>query len=246
MAPKLKPVSEAGHVAEHGNGFRARIKINGNYTCGRTHPTRELAQADLNAARAGATPHGDAAAALKLQLSSSCVARRAVVHKSKQKPKQKPISHAGHISKNGSGFRARIFTNRSYTRGPTRITRQLAQADLNAARAGATSHAYVAATLKHLPWPIVPWPVELVQSEPATGAQNVAGAASAGGKSTEPPAKEPRALQEHFGREDIGAAEHVDRTAAAANLVNAGRMRGWGCNCHCSRWCLALPSRQGQ
>ena len=56
----------------------------------------------------------------------------------------------------------------------------------------------------------------------ATRAQNVAGAASAGGKSTEPPAKKPRTLQEHFGREDIGAAEHVDRTAAAANLANAG------------------------
>ena len=34
----------------------------------------------------------------------------------------------------------------------------------------------------------------------ATRAQNVAGAASAGGKSTEPPAKRPRTLQERFGR----------------------------------------------
>ena len=73
MAPKLKPVSEAGHVAEHGNGFRARIKINGNYTYGRTHPTRELAQANLNAARAGATSHGDVAAALtKGDVLSAC------------------------------------------------------------------------------------------------------------------------------------------------------------------------------
>ena len=30
---------------------------------------------------------------------------------------------------------------------------------------------------------------------------------------------------EHFGREDIGAAEHVDRTAAAANLANAGECK---------------------
>ena len=65
---------------------------------------------------------------------------------------------------------------------------------------------------------------ELMRARKAktTQAQNVAGAASAGGKSTEPPAKKPRTLQEHFGREDIGAAEHVDRTAAAANLAHAG------------------------
>ena len=56
-----------------------------------------------------------------------------------------------------------------------------------------------------------------------TQAQNVAGAMdTAGGKSIESLAKKPRTLQEHFGREDIGAAEHVDHTAAAANLANAG------------------------
>ena len=79
MAPKRM----YGHITEHGNGFRARIKINGTYTNGRTHPTRELAQADLNAARAGATGlHArtrDVAATLKQQLSSSSVVRRAVV-----------------------------------------------------------------------------------------------------------------------------------------------------------------------
>ena len=79
MAPKQKPVSQAGHITEHGNGFRARIKINGTYTNGRTHPTRELAQADLNAARAGATSHGDVAVALKKHLSSSSMVPSAAV-----------------------------------------------------------------------------------------------------------------------------------------------------------------------
>jgi hypothetical protein len=50
----------------------------------------------------------------------------------------------------------------------------------------------------------------------ATRAQNAAGATSAGSKSTEPPAKKPRSLQDHFGREDLVAAEHMDRMAVAA------------------------------
>ena len=50
----------------------------------------------------------------------------------------------------------------------------------------------------------------------ATRTQNAAGATGAGGKSTEPPAKKPRSLQDHFGREDLGAAEHMDRMAVAA------------------------------
>ena len=79
MAPKRKPVSEAGHVGENGNGFRARIKINGTWTNGRTYPTRELAQANLNAARAGATSHGDVAVALKKHLSSSSLVPSAAV-----------------------------------------------------------------------------------------------------------------------------------------------------------------------
>ena len=50
----------------------------------------------------------------------------------------------------------------------------------------------------------------------ATREQNAVVATGAGGKSMEPPEKKPRTLQEHFGREDIGAAEHVDRMAVSA------------------------------
>ena len=37
----------------------------------------------------------------------------------------------------------------------------------------------------------------------------------------EPAEKKPRTVQEHSGRKDIGAAEHVDCMATAANLANA-------------------------
>ena len=77
MAPKRKSVSEAGIVSENGDGFRARIFMNRTYTSGPTRPTRELAHADLNAARAGATSLGDVAAVLKKQFSSSSMVPRA-------------------------------------------------------------------------------------------------------------------------------------------------------------------------
>ena len=49
--------------------------------------------------------------------------------------------------------------------------------------------------------------------------KNSVGASSSGNISLEPAVKKPRALQEHFGRESIGAAEHVDGTAAAASTA---------------------------
>ena len=79
MAPKRKPVSEAGIGSANGDGVRARIFMNRTYTSGPTRPTRELAHADLDAARAGATSHGDVAAALLKQLSSSSMVPRAAV-----------------------------------------------------------------------------------------------------------------------------------------------------------------------
>ena len=79
MAPKRKSASVAGIVSEHGDGLRARIFMNRSYTSGPTRPTRELAHADLDAARAGATAHEDIAAALTKQSSSSSVVPRAAV-----------------------------------------------------------------------------------------------------------------------------------------------------------------------
>ena len=71
---KLKSVSEIGYVAENGKGFRARICIAFEkriYVNGPKRTTRELAYADLNAARVGATSYEDAAAALKHALAST-------------------------------------------------------------------------------------------------------------------------------------------------------------------------------
>jgi hypothetical protein len=53
--------------------------------------------------------------------------------------------------------------------------------------------------------------------------RNAAGATSSGTSSMEPAEKKPRTLQEHFGRESVGAAEHVDRTAVAASAAQEAK-----------------------
>ena len=49
----------------------------------------------------------------------------------------------------------------------------------------------------------------------ATRERNAAGTTSAGGESTELPAKKPRTLEDKSGKEDMGAAENDDRMAVA-------------------------------
>ena len=51
MAPPHKSVAELGTVAEHGNGWRARVKLDGQYRDGPQRATCAEAQADLDAAR---------------------------------------------------------------------------------------------------------------------------------------------------------------------------------------------------
>ena len=51
MAPPHKSVAELGTVSEHGNGWRARVMLDGQYRCGPQRATCAEAQADLDAAR---------------------------------------------------------------------------------------------------------------------------------------------------------------------------------------------------
>ena len=64
----------------------------------------------------------------------------------------------------------------------------------------------------------------------ATKEDNATVTTNAGGKSTEPPAKKPRTLEEHPGREDTGAAEHVDRMGVAAATAQEEPDREMGAN----------------
>ena len=89
MTHKRKSVSDVGFATVSRNGFRARIYVNKKYTSGPTRPTIELAYADLNAARTGATSYEDVAALLK-QLSSSPMAARC--HYRQQGPLSKTVS----------------------------------------------------------------------------------------------------------------------------------------------------------
>ena len=98
MTHKRKSVSEVRFATGSGNGFKARIVINKKYTSGPTRPTIELAYADSNAARAGAIPYEDVAAALLKQLLSSPMAVR---HYRQQGLLSKTVSLFGNVHQNG-------------------------------------------------------------------------------------------------------------------------------------------------
>ena len=51
MAPKERPISELGSVLTHGNGWRARVQIDGKQIVGPKRATKKEAEADLALAR---------------------------------------------------------------------------------------------------------------------------------------------------------------------------------------------------
>ena len=51
MAPKERPISELGSVVTHGNGWRARVLIDGKQIIGPQRATKKEAGADLALAR---------------------------------------------------------------------------------------------------------------------------------------------------------------------------------------------------
>ena len=51
MAPPCKSTEQLGSVAAHGNGYRARVKVDGKRCDGPQRATRAEAQADLDRAR---------------------------------------------------------------------------------------------------------------------------------------------------------------------------------------------------
>ena len=65
-------------------------------------------------------------------------------------PKRKATSGIGHVEQRAGGFRARVYVGRGTAYGPTRLTKEQATADLNAAREGATTNEDVARNLRAL------------------------------------------------------------------------------------------------
>ena len=55
MAPKAKPLAELGSVEKHGNGWRAKIRMDKGTTLGPQRGTRAAGQADLDTARQSAS-----------------------------------------------------------------------------------------------------------------------------------------------------------------------------------------------
>ena len=138
MPRSASAVADLGSVAQHGGGWRARVKLNRLNVEGPTRATHTEAQADLHHARQSASRE-EMQQMLKSLTSTSMLAledlpRTANADKRGNGNVVKAVARLGSVTQHGRAWRAKVQLGRLNVNGPTRATHDEAQADLDQAR----------------------------------------------------------------------------------------------------------------